>query len=750
MTRSKLVSSWVAIVVVLSAPTLRGQVDSSARVEQAGSTTLRVGRANNALRLDGSLNESLWADADSITNFRQREPLEGAPASEHTVVKVARDADALYVLVHAYDRDPATIRAAQLRRDADLSSDDNITLLIDSFHDRRSAFLFQTNPNGAMWDAQFSGVDNLNPDWDGIWDVVVSRDSTGWTALFRIPFRTLRFRSGAGASFGFNVRRFIRRRNEESLWRGWGRTQGIYHLIAEGDLVGLGVLERPRNIALMPYVLGRAVAPEHDSIGTRLSDGFLGGKGGIDAKMALSPTLTADATLNTDFAQVEADQQIINLTRFPLFFPEKREFFLESSGIFAFGTEGRAQLFYSRRIGLDTLGTPYPILGGVRVTGRQGPWTLGLLDARTGGLDRANDAVIRVKHDILARSYIGAMFIDRGGPGVGGNQRAGGLDIDLPLVVRGYNVEPSFWIAGTQTPGAPSTPLAWRYGTDFPNDLFDNFVSLYRIDSGYAPPLGFVRRTGIWETTGHIDYMPRPGRLGIRQLEFEAPIPSWDIIANESSSPGTIADSRTWQTANLTWQVLGGTLQSGDEFAASVLRSMDAPTEAFDIFRTQSIGAGRYWWTRGQLQYQTSLGRPISLGSVVGFGGFYDGRSVDATLSGTWRGGGHLILGLDASRTEANLASGHFVATALAGRVEYALSTRTAFQSFVQFNNDNRRVDFNLRYHWIPQIGDDVYLVWNSGYTTDPAAPYRFPMRGALSRSLNGAFVIKAVRRFTP
>jgi hypothetical protein len=709
-----------------------------------------VGRASEAPRLDGVLSGIMWSAADSIADFRQREPIEGAPATERTVVKVVRDADALYVAVHAYDRDPRAIRASQLRRDADLSSDDNITLLIDSFHDRRSAFLFQTNPNGAMWDAQFSGVDVLNADWNGIWDVAVRRDSTGWIAEFRVPFQTLRFQSGAGATFGFNVRRFIRRKNEESLWRGWGRTQGIYHLLAEGDLVGLGVLERGRNIALMPYMLGRAVAPEHDSIGTRLSDGFVGAKGGLDAKMALSPTLTADLTVNTDFAQVEADQQVINLTRFPLFFPEKREFFLESSGIFAFGTEGRAQLFYSRRIGLDTLGSPYPILGGVRITGREGPWTLGLLDTRTGGLDQANDAVVRVKHDVFERSYVGAMFIDRGGPGVGGNERAGGVDVDLPLLIRGYNIEPSFWIAGTQVPGVAGTPLAWRYGTDFPNDLFDNFVSLYRIDSGYAPPLGFVRRTGIWETTGHVDFMPRPGVLGIRQLDFEAPIPSWDIIANVSSSPSSLADSRTWQTANLTWQVLGGTWQSGDQFAASIVRSMDAPTESFDIFRTISVGAGRYWWTRGQLEYQSSVGRPLSVGSVVAFGGFYDGRSVDASLSGTWRGGGHVIFGVDASRTEAKLTTGTFVATALAGRLEYALNTRSAFLSFVQFNNEDRRVDFNLRYHWIPQIGDDVYLVWNSGYTTDPGAPYRFPARRALSRPLNGAFVVKAVHRLAP
>src|SRR5436190_18399444 len=323
-----------------------------------------------------------------------------------------------------------------------------------------------------------------------------------------------------------------------------GRTQGLYHLLAEGDLVGLGVLQRARNVTLMPYALARAVAPEHDSLGTRLSDGFLGGKGGIDAKMALSPTLTADLTVNTDFAQVEADQQVINLSRFPLFFPEKREFFLESSGLFDFGTPGRVQVLYSRRVGLDTAGAAIPIIAGARLTGRAGPWRLGLLDTQTGGSEPANEAVLRLQHDIFARSYIGAIGSLRT-MSDGGAQSAAGLDVDLPLVVHGQNVEPKFWLAGSRTPGVSGAPLAWRISTDNPNDLFDNFVSLYRIDDGFAPPLGFVRRTGIWETTGHTDFMPRPPALGIRQLDFKL-IPEWDIIANRSGSLVRTAD---WQTA---------------------------------------------------------------------------------------------------------------------------------------------------------------------------------------------------------
>src|SRR2546422_3940509 len=207
----------------------------------------------------------------------------------------------------------------------------------------------------------------------------------------------MRFRAGANAKFGFNVRRFIRRKNEEDLWRSYGRAQGLYHLVNEGAIADLGPLHRPRDLEWYPYALGRAVETEHDSVGRETRSDFLGGKVGTDAKVGLTPTLTADLTVNTDFAQVEADQQVINLTRFPFFFPEKREFFLESSGLLDLGTPGRVQLFYSRRVGLDASGAPVPILAGGRVYGRLGPWKLGFLDAQTGGADNANDAVVRIQ-----------------------------------------------------------------------------------------------------------------------------------------------------------------------------------------------------------------------------------------------------------------------------------------------------------------------------------------------------------------
>src|SRR5437899_1553640 len=649
-------------------------------------TTIRATAIPTAVMLDGKLDEPFWTTADSIDDFRQREPLEGVRATERTVVKVVHDGDALYIAVRCYDSSMRVVRASQLRRDADLSSDDNVRILIDGFNDRRSAFVFATNPNGAQWDAQLSGVDDLNENWNGIWDVAVSRDSAGWAAEFRIPLLALRFHAGTNPEFGFNVRRFIRRKNEEDLWRSYGRVQGFYRLNNEGTITDLGDLHRPHDLELYPYALGRAVETEHDSVGGETTGGYFGGKGGVDAKLGLTPTLTADVTVNTDFAQVEADQQVINLTRFPFFFPEKRQFFLESSGLLDLGTPGRVQLFYSRRVGLDTSGVPVPILAGGRVHGRLGPWRIGVLDAQTGGADKANDAVVRVQHDLFARSYVGAIGTLRAGPRGQAVERAGGLDIDLPLVVRGANLEPKVWIAGSQTPGVPGTPLAWRLSTDNPNDLFDNFVSLYRIDSGFAPPLGFVRRTGIWETTGHVDFMPRPGVLGIRQLDFTFPIPSWDVIANDK---GSLFRSADWQTAWFEWRGCGGERQNGDHFEVNFQRLMDAPTDTFDIFRGVVVQPGRYWWSRYELQYFMNPGRALSVGAFVNWGRFYGGHSTDLELEAVWCGGGHIILSTALTRTTARLPVGAFTALQSSSRLEYDLDTRPSFLAFVQYDNEN-------------------------------------------------------------
>jgi hypothetical protein len=232
--------------------------------------------------------------------------------------------------------------------------------------------------------------------------------------------------------------------------------------------------------------------------------------------------------------------------------------------------------------------------------------------------------------------------------------------------------------------------------------------------------------------------------LGVRQLDIEA-VPQWDIIAGAS---GSLADVGSWETASFEWQPVGGTLQSGDEFAVHVVRQLDAPADSFDVFRSVDIAPGRYWWTRGELHYATSQGRPVSVETAVSAGGFYDGHSTEYSTAATWRGGGHIILGADFSHTQARLASGRFTAIQSAARLEYAFTPRSDLLVFAQFNNEDRRADFDVRFHWIPVIGDDLFVVWNSGYSTDPASRWRFPAGRSLSRPMNGALVVKATHRF--
>ena len=737
-----LIRQWL-IVLTWSALRLNAQVAVTTPPRDLTEPNYRVRTAIEPIRLDAGFSERVWEAVDSIVDFRQREPLEGALATERTVVKLVRDADRLYVAVRAYDSNIRNVRSAQLRRDADLSSDDNVTILIDSYRDRRGAFLFRTNPNGAMWDAQLTGFDKVNDNWNGIWEVVTRRDSVSWSAEFAIPLRTLRFNPGNDV-IGLNIRRVIRRKNEEDLWRSWRRAQGLDNLVNTADVEGFNDVHGDRPVELRPYALARLVLPSYDSLGARTAPSANAAKFGVDAKLAVTPTMTADLTVNTDFAQVEADQQVINLKRFPTFFPEKREFFLESSGLFDLGTRGRTQLFYSRRIGLDSTGAPLPILGGARVYGKAGPWGLGMVDVRTGGGERANDFAVRLGHDLLDRSTIVAMLVDRSSSGAR-SERGAGVDLDFPLVLSGYNAEPHFWMMGTRTGAAPGTPLAWRLSADAPNDLVDGFVSLNSIDPGFHPTMGFVRRTGVWETTGHIDFQPRPSVLGIRRLDL-TPIPTWDIITDRSNS---LTDASTWQTADFEWHALAGDLQSGDHFEINVRRELDAPRDSFEIFRGTMIAPGRYWWTTGDIQYQTSSGRPFSAEAIISSGRFYDGYGTSAKLGATFRGGSHVIVGTDYALTSARLSAGSFTAVETAGRLEYTFNTRTGFLGFVQFNNEFRRVDFNLRFHWIPEIGDDVYAVWNSGYTTDPSVPSRFPSRRVISHPLNGAFILKAVYRLS-
>jgi len=682
--------------------------------------------ATARLRLDGVPDEPAWLTADSITDFIQKEPAEGRPATERTVVRLLATSDGLWVGLWAYDARPSAIRHTALRRDSDFESDDAFTLLLDPLRDHRTGFLFSVNPNGAMADAQVIDFETTNPDWNGVWDARARITPSGWTAELFIPWQTLRYRPDNDV-WGVNLRRLIRRNNEEVLWRGWRRTEGILFLPHEGAVAGFRGLPRRPIAELRPYgaVTGQARALQYPPEGndSLLTLGSAGLKAGLDAKLAPAPTLTLDLTANTDFAQVEADDQVINLTRFPLFFPEKRHFFLESSGIFKYGVVDHATVFYSRRIGLDTLGNAVPLTAGARLTGRLGSDQLGLLAVRTGDSENAVDLVARVKHDALSRGYVGGVFTSQSRPGVGGTRLAGGADFSFPLYVHGQNLVLAAWAAGSRESATRPIATAWRIYADYPNDAMDNFLSLMRVERGFDPALGFVLETDVLRHTGHVDIFPRPHVLGIRQLEFS--LLTWEGVTHLDGTP-----------SHSVYQVtpLGAVFESGDQFLVNLKRLEDAPSTPFEIFRGDTITPGNYYFNRAELQFTSSAGRAASMGLTASAGDFYAGTSTELDAALTVRAAPHVITELDYSQLAARLTPVSFTARTARLRLDLAATPRLGSTFFVQWDNESDRLTVNARLHWIPSPGSDAYLVWNSAWPTGLAdgVPWNRPARGGL------------------
>ena len=723
----------IALAALLGAA---GYLPVTAAAQAPPPPEVRAGRAAGPLRLDGVPDEGAWRTADSITAFTQQDPAEGQPGTERTVVRVLAAPDGLWVAFWCFDRHPERIVRAQLRRDADLGSDDHISLFLDPQRDHRSGYLFRVNANGAMVDGEFGGGHDVNDDWNGVWDARARVGADGWTAELFIPWQTLRYRRD-GAPWGINVGRYLRAGNEEAMWRGWSRQQGLLFLDQEGLLTGIGPLPARRLAEWRPYVAGSATDYDRDYLpdGTYTVSGSRAQevKAGLDGKVAVAPTLTLDLTANTDFAQVEVDQQVVNLTRFPVFFPEKRPFFLEASGNFDFGQEERTLAFYSRRIGLGADRTPVPIVAGARLTGRVGSERIGLLALRTGDGENAVDVAFRLKHDVLSRGYVGGIVTGQGGPGVRGTRLTAGADYELPFVIGGQNLVLSgFGTATRDSAGAPSA-TAWRLFIDFPNDWTDSWFALSRIEAGFDPAFGFVRQTGVWRHTGQFEFSPRPHTLGIRKLTFKAI--EWDVSLNIAGGVN-----------NASYEVVpfSAEFESGDEVEISVRRDIDVPPEAFDIWDVAAptggrtvvnIPAGRYAWNRAQVQLHSSSGRPVGIELGAATGQFYTGTSTSLEGGVEARLAPHVIASGYGSTEWVRLPQGRFTARTAEARLDYAANPRLGGTLWVQWDNESDRATMNARLHWIPRPGSDAYLVWNSAWPTGlkrGGIPWRRPARGAL------------------
>jgi len=685
-------------------------------------------RASTPIVLDGVLDEAAWREAPLAANFYQNEPHEGDPASEQTEVRVLYDNESLYIGVFAKDREPEKIIVNELKKDFNIQAADAFGVVLDTFHDERNGYQFGVNAAGAKWDAQMSNEGReMNANWDGIWFVKTRIAEDGWYAEISIPFRTLKFPSESPQTWGINFLRRLRRRNEDSFWSPLPRIFRLMNVSMAGTLENLRAIRPGDHLRVKPYVLGSG-----SQVGT--ADVLGDSDFGVDAKWGLTTTLTWDFTYNTDFSQVEADEQQVNLTRFSLFFPEKRDFFLENSGIYQFGPGnergggggggggggvggGRQNaqqndliLFFSRRIGIGDAGNEIPILGGTRLTGRVGGVTIGALSLQQdgqGATPSTNFTALRVRSDIFANSDIGLMFLNKEPTGALYN-RAAGADANFRFF-RDFNI--NTFAAMTESPdavvGGPGRNTALRAGMNWRGSFWEMRGFWLSIGDRFNDEMGFVPRKGIVKTEAFVGTHIRPKATSSWLREIFPHFQISNIERQESLGGGL--DSRYYDYH------LPFTLQNSTFIEMGVNPNIEILLNPFVINtrRGISIAPGRYEFSEYFLLFNTDRSARLAFNGRYSNGEFYDGYKRGYTLGVDARVNEQLNVSASLSTNDVDLPKGSFVTNLVTGRVNYSFSTRMFLNALLQYNTDARQWSANVRFHLIHRPLSDFYLVYN-------------------------------------
>ncbi|MEE2668611.1 MAG: DUF5916 domain-containing protein [Gemmatimonadota bacterium] len=708
-------SGWSHRLVLISLLCASAVMQANAQVASTPSVDAHILLTGGAssIRVDGLLDEAAWRDAPIASGFRQQEPFEGEPATEITEVQVLFDDATLYVGVMARDRSPEEVIARILQRDKlmevtddegkpEFTSDDAVVIVLDPFHDHRNAVVLGTNPNGAEFDALITDEGReFNVDWRGVWEVAARRTPAGWSAEFAIPFRSLRFPETSDEPWGFNIYRVIRRKNEQTLWSSWSRSnEGFTRVSRAGHIHGLTNLPRTGlNVELKPYVLAGSIQ-EPDLFDHLDADEQL--EIGLDAKYEVRPGLVLDATLNTDFAQVEVDDQQVNLTRFSLFYPEKRDFFLENGGIFEMGWRSMYEpppflLFFSRRIGISEDG-PIPVLGGLRLTGRTGDQTVGFVNVvmdEALGEPRQNHAVARLKRDIGDNSYVGAMVTDR--REVGDWNTTGGVDWSFwptsVLNVQGF-------AAATAASGVGGEGAAYRLGIDYQTDRLGITAGQLGVGPDATADLGFITRKDIQRSDTFLRFTPRPKFLGLRKLNL-----FWNSKVF-TSFDGALRDWETGLAFEPEWN-------TGDEFAFAFMRGFNRLDEPFDISENVTIPVGDYDANQIMLFANTSRNRPIMLNSMAFLQSYFDGHIRMITNDVTASPNANTALTLGFTHNRVDVPAGAFTANLARLRVGYAFSTKLVANTLIQYNKRDDELSISVRINFIHRPGSDLFIVIN-------------------------------------
>jgi hypothetical protein len=717
-----------------SSPVPPGPVAPSTIVRDAeGRATVRAVRLTAPLRIDGTLDESLYSTVPPMTDFVQAEPSAGAPATEKTEVWVAFDDDRVYISFRCWDSAPNLRVAKEMRRDNGniWNGDDNIAFLLDTFFDHRNGFQFTLNSIGGRQDAQVFNERQWVGDWNTVWDFKTGQFEGGWTAETAIPFKSLRYRPGSDQTWGFNVMRTNRWKNELSFLQPIPNSlgqRGLLQASLAAPMVGLSVPSGSRNLEIKPYGISNAKTD-------RASGSDFKPDGGVDVKYGVTQNLTADFTYNTDFAQAEADQQQVNLTRFSLFFPEKREFFLEGQGIFNFGTTQQGAnvgdvpiLFYSRRIGLEA-GNIVPIQGGGRLTGRVGRYSVGLVDIRSDHDDSllvpaTNFSVLRLRRDVLRRSSVGVLYTGRSdAPGVGGRRQAYGLDGVFAFY---DNLAINTYWARSESPGVTSGRDSYRAQLDYAGDRYGLQVERLAVGERFDPGIGFVRRDDMRRATVQSRFSPRPrGSAVVRKYYFTGGI---DYVEDTHGRLETRDRTAAFETE----------FQNADRVKSTYTNSYDFLPVPFRIAPGVTLPVGAYTFDNIRAAYTGALRRRWSGEVFAEQGTFYNGHKTSAGVNaGRVMVTPRLSIEPNYAVNWIDLLQGSFTTQLAGARATFTPTPLMFFSAFLQYNSSSHSASSNIRFRWEYRPGSEFFVVFNE--ERDTLTPH-FP---ALN---NRAFIVKVNR----
>ncbi|NCI49796.1 carbohydrate binding family 9 domain-containing protein [Sediminibacterium roseum] len=688
--------------------------------------TIRTSFTNETMALDGKLTETSWQSASAITNFTQRELDFGKPSTEPTRVAIVYDKLALYIGVWCYQQ-PGSIRAKYMQRDFFYSEDDNFQVALSPFNDKRNGYLFVINPNGARADLLISGNEEANQDWNGVWDARTSVTNEGWFAEIRIPFNSLQFKKDSIYNWAINFERNIRSKNEQVSWQGWTRDCSIYCLANAGTLTGLTNIGYAKYFELKPYTLGGFEKEKNQSTNWP-------GKIGADLNVNLTPTLKLNLTANTDFAQVEVDRIAVNLNRFNLYYPEKREFFLEGYQNYQFNLGASNEIFYTRKIGIENF-EQVPIVAGGRLFGKIGGSNIGILNIQTAASGTAaatNNTVVRYKKDIGSQSYIGAILTSKNNSNI--SNQVAGIDgsYTTSKFLKNKNLVITGLISKSFDKGVNSNnAYAWRFFIDYPNDFIDHFIAIGSIQNDYNPELGFLERKNFDNLTWNFRISPRWfGKYGIRRMYLKP----WEFSMYRTHTTGELEsfynESRPF----------GFFTKSGERFEYDLRQQFERLDAPFDLTGSIKIPVGKYWMHRQALQAGSFQGRRFWIDMVYAWGEFYTGRIKSFTGSLGINVNKHFNLRTDYIYNGITLPQGNTTIHQLAQFFNYAFDPRLDLSVFTQWNSLDDLLFGNFRLHWIPRIGEDLYIVYNRGY--DKLNNFRF------SEPVSSAGAAKLVWRF--